>query len=62
MAKAYNRYTTLRYIIDAPIVGISYLLGYGITTGQGQGNSNIYHYLFTIIALAVWYIAASFSR
>ena len=62
MAKAYNRYTTLRYIIDAPIVGISYLLGYRITSVQGQSNYNAYHYLFTIIALVVWYIAASFSR
>jgi len=62
MAKAYNRYITLRYIIDAPIVGISYLLGYSLTSGQGQANSNTYHYLFTIIALIVWYIATSFSR
>ncbi len=58
MARAYNRYTTVRYIIDAPIVAISYLLASHITD-QGV---NLYGYLFTFISLIVWYIAASFSR
>jgi putative colanic acid biosynthesis UDP-glucose lipid carrier transferase len=62
MAKSYNRYTTLRYIIDAPIVCISYLLSLRITSQQGLGNYNSYSYLFTLVALAVWYIASSFSR
>ncbi len=62
MARNYNRYTIIRYIIDAPIVGISYLLAFNITSGQKIIYSNVYNYLFTIIALAVWYIAASFSR
>lgn len=62
MAKAYNRYTTLRYIIDAPIVCISYFLALGITSRGTPGNSMLFTYLFTVIALIVWYIAASFSR
>jgi putative colanic acid biosynthesis UDP-glucose lipid carrier transferase len=62
MAKAYNRYTTLRYIIDAPIVCLSYFLALGITSGQGFGGLVPYNYLFVLVALAVWYIAASFSR
>lgn len=62
MAKTYNRYTTIRYIIDAPIVGISYLLAINISTGQSIVNSTGYDYLFTFISLIVWYIAASFSR
>ncbi len=62
MAKAYNRYTTLRYIIDAPIVGISYFLALSSTSSGIPGNSKLFTYLFTLIALIVWYIAASFSR
>lgn len=62
MAKAYNRYTTLRYIIDAPIVCISYLAATRITENETSGNSSLRMYLFALIALAVWYIAASFSR
>jgi putative colanic acid biosynthesis UDP-glucose lipid carrier transferase len=64
MAKSYNRYTTIRYIIDAPIVCISYLLSLRITSGESPGSYkyNLYSYLFTLIALAVWYIASSFSR
>lgn len=59
MAKTYNRYTTLRYIIDAPLVVISYLLASDLTPGQDIG---LYGYLFTIPALMVWYTATSFSR
>ncbi|MES2003067.1 MAG: undecaprenyl-phosphate glucose phosphotransferase [Bacteroidota bacterium] len=62
MARAYNRYTTIRYIIDAPIVCISYLLASSITSGKNFGSLDPYMYLFTFIALVVWYIAASFSR
>ena len=62
MAKAYNRYTTLRYIIDAPLVAISYLLSFLITSGKSLGDFTLYTYLFTFIALIVWYIASSFSR
>ena len=62
MAKAYRRYTTIRYIIDAPIVGISYLVAANISSGQSIGYSNETNYLFTIIALVVWYITTSFSK
>lgn len=62
MAKAYNRYTTLRYIIDAPIVCISYWVAIRISDSETPGNSNLRLYLFALIALAVWYIASSFSR
>ena len=62
MAKTYNRYTTIRYIIDAPIVGISYILASNISSGEKISHSNTYNYFFTAISLIVWYIAASFSR
>lgn len=62
MARAYNRYTTIRYIIDAPIVCISYLLAFSLSSGKNLGNPDANMYLFTLIALVVWYVAASFSR
>lgn len=62
MAKAYNRYTIIRYFIDAPIVCLSYLLAYRITSGNIPVNEPAQIYLFTLLALTVWYIAASFSR
>ena len=62
MAKSYNRYTTLRYIIDAPIVAVAYIAALSISTGNGLLNATLNDYLFTLIALIAWYIAASFSR
>lgn len=62
MAKAYNRYTTIRYIIDAPIVALSYALAYRLSANDTIVNNTAFSYLFTLIALSVWYIAASFSR
>lgn len=62
MAKAYNRYTIIRYFIDAPIVCLSYFLAYRITSGNTPVNEPDQIYLFTLLALTVWYIAASFSR
>jgi putative colanic acid biosynthesis UDP-glucose lipid carrier transferase len=58
MAKAYTSYTTARYIIDAPMVAISYLLA-----ARFSGKSlDIVCLSVHRISLAVWYIAASFSR
>ena len=62
MAKAYNRYTTLKYVIDAPIVCISYIFALWITSGENLVSLNTTTYLFVLLALVVWYIASSFSR
>ncbi|MEI8109549.1 MAG: undecaprenyl-phosphate glucose phosphotransferase [Chitinophagia bacterium] len=62
MAKPYNRYTIIRYIIDAPVVGISYLIATRFNAGQGIISTDRYTILFTIISLILWYIAASFTR
>src|SRR5471030_1840550 len=63
MAKSYNRYTTIRYIIDAPIIGISYFVAFNITSAKSLFLAGYYNnYFFPIIALAGWYIAASFTR
>jgi len=62
MAKPYNRYTIIRYIIDAPVVGISYLVASRFNSGQSIISTDRYTLFFTLISLALWYIAASFTR
>ncbi|MDO8997126.1 MAG: undecaprenyl-phosphate glucose phosphotransferase [Sediminibacterium sp.] len=62
MAKLDNRYTLIRYVIDAPIVGIGYLLSVKSTLSQVPDDAVIPDFLLTGLALLVWYMAASFSR
>lgn len=62
MAKLDNRYTLIRYVIDAPIVGIGYLLSVKATLSQVQEEAVLPDFLLTGLALLVWYMAASFSR
>ena len=62
MAKPYNRYTVIRYIIDAPVVGISYLLATRLSSGQSIVAADQQAYLFVLLSLLIWYIAASFTR
>ncbi|WP_295234383.1 undecaprenyl-phosphate glucose phosphotransferase [Sediminibacterium sp.] len=62
MAKLDNRYTLIRYVIDAPIVGIGYLLSVKATLNQVQEEAVLPDFLLTGLALLVWYMAASFSR
>lgn len=62
MAKLDNRYTLIRYVIDAPIVGIGYLLSVRATLSNDQTNNIFSDLLLTSLALLIWYLAASFSR
>ena len=62
MTKLDNRYTLIRYIIDAPIVGIGYLLAVRSTVSLDQPHNGLIDLLLTTLALVVWYLAASFSR
>lgn len=62
MRKSYNRYTTLRYIVDAPIIAVSYFSALSITSNKNFLSFSINDYLFTFIALIAWYISSSFSR
>jgi putative colanic acid biosynthesis UDP-glucose lipid carrier transferase len=62
MAKPYNRYTVIRYIIDAPVVGISYLLATRLSSGQSIVAADQQAYLFVLLSLLIWYIAGSFTR
>jgi len=62
MAKTYNRYTTIRYIIDASVLGIAYFLAGNFTNGGGFFHETPNDYLFISVSLLSWYIAASFSK
>jgi putative colanic acid biosynthesis UDP-glucose lipid carrier transferase len=62
MAKAYNRYTLLRYIIDAPLVGIAYLVAWYITTPAHIRHTPLSIGLFAVITLLIWYLTASVSK
>lgn len=62
MAKSYNRYTTLRYIIDAPVVALSFVAALMITSGQNNFLSSPVNYFFIPVALIAWYVSTSFSK
>ena len=62
MPKSYNRYTLIRYIIDAPVVGLSYLMTLHFSNLQSTIGANLNDYLFTFILLSIWYIATGVSR
>ncbi|MDB5230097.1 MAG: exopolysaccharide biosynthesis polyprenyl glycosylphosphotransferase [Chitinophagaceae bacterium] len=58
MAKTYNRYTNIRYVIDAPLVALAYLLALVSFNKIPDAND----LLFSIIAIILWYVAGSFSK
>lgn len=62
MPKPYNRYTLIRYIIDAPVVGLSYLMALHFSNLQSTNAANLNDYLFTFILLFIWYLATGVSR
>ncbi len=62
MAKNYHRYTRIRYIIDAPIVCLSYITAASISLGEDFFHIGSQNYLFILLSLATWYIAASISN
>jgi putative colanic acid biosysnthesis UDP-glucose lipid carrier transferase len=62
MPRSYNRYTLIRYIIDAPVVGLSYLLALNFADIQTAFASSFNDHLFTFVVLAVWYISTSVSK
>ena len=62
MLKAYSKYTTIRYIIDAPVIWASFLLA-AYLGGQSALFSNMISFMLVlIVSLLIWYIAASFSH
>lgn len=62
MAKTYNRYTRIRYIIDAPVVCFSYIVAASVALGEDFFHIGSKNYLFIFVSLITWYIAGSFSK
>lgn len=62
MPKAYNRYTLIKYIIDGPVIGLSFIITQSIFLRQNIFNLGLNNQLFILVALVTWYVAAAFSR
>jgi putative colanic acid biosynthesis UDP-glucose lipid carrier transferase len=62
MRKSYNRYTLIRYIIDAPLVGITYILSHRMDGGYGLWGRETPPYFLLLLSLLVWYLSASVSK
>ncbi len=62
MPKTYNKYTAIRYFIDAPIICASYLLAAFFSNGRNLPGSLGNILIIVLASLAVWYIASSFSH
>jgi len=57
-----NKYLLLRYIFDAPIAVCAYLFALYFSGILSLSENNFNNYLFTVVVIAVWYTAGSFSR
>ncbi len=62
MSKRVNRYIVIRYLIDSPVIGISYLSAIRLTDAQKFESLSYGDYLFLLLSIAIWYIVASFSH
>lgn len=62
MAKTYNKYTTIKYIIDAPVICISYLLASFFSNGKSLPPNTGGLLVMVFVSAALWYLAASFSH
>ncbi|TRU01857.1 MAG: undecaprenyl-phosphate glucose phosphotransferase [Microcystis aeruginosa Ma_AC_P_19900807_S300] len=62
MRKSYNRYTLIRYIIDAPLVGISYILSHRMDAGLGLWDQVLPPYFLLFLSLVVWYLSGAISK
>ena len=62
MTTVNRKYTAFRYLLDAPVIAGAIIIAIDITSVKNSGFSILNNYIFTLVALVVWYIAASFSR
>lgn len=62
MPKTYNKYTAIRYIIDAPIICVSYLLATFFSNGKSLPNNFGELSIMLAVSLSIWYLATSFSH
>lgn len=62
MNKNFNRFTLIRYIIDAPVIMLSFIAAISFVRKINIFALPYSHQLFALIALVTWYIATSFSK
>jgi len=62
MTKAANKYTLLKYIIDAPVVLGSFFVSLWLLDLHRGFFYSIGLVLFALLAVIIWYVAGSFSR
>lgn len=62
MPKTYNKYTAARYIIDAPLICISYLLATFFSNNTSFPHNVGELLIMLCVSLALWYLAGSFSH
>lgn len=62
MAKSYNKYTIIRYLIDAPVIFASYFIAIHFFPDNTINIAPLHHAAFLIIASSIWYIVTTFSK
>ena len=62
MNKNFNRFTLIRYIIDAPVIMLSFIAAISFVRKINIFSLPLSNQLFALIALVTWYIATSFSK
>jgi putative colanic acid biosynthesis UDP-glucose lipid carrier transferase len=62
MSRKLNIYTIIRYLIDSPVVGLSFLFSIYVTNTKSLDQLNLTDYLFLLLSIILWYITASFSH
>ena len=62
MPKTYNKYTVIRYIIDAPIICAAYLLATLFNNHNTFSNNPWELLIMLLVSLVLWYLATSFSH
>lgn len=62
MAKAHKKYTTLLYIINAPVIILAYIITLKFFPSRQNSKGFTANAFFILLALATWYLAAYFSK
>jgi len=62
MNKNFNRFTLIRYIIDAPVIMLSFIAAISFVRKINIFTLPVSSQFFALIALVTWYIATSFSK
>lgn len=62
MTKPYEIYHNIRFIIDAPILFICLWAAQNFSGAYVPKNQSVYFYLFFLLSVASWYLAAQISK